>query len=62
MIYKLNGSLITDIKIDKNTGWINEVKLKQIMKGSIEIQDNPQLPGGMTIPMTFNTDVLTTDK
>lgn len=62
MVYKLNGSLITDIKIDKNTGWLSEVKLKQIMKGSIEIQDNPQLPGGMTIPMTFNTDVLTTDK
>jgi hypothetical protein len=62
MKYDLNGSLLTDIKVDRNTGWISEVKLKQVMKGSIEIQDNPKLPGGMTIPMTFNTDVITTDK
>jgi Family of unknown function (DUF6263) len=62
MKYDLNGSLLTDIKVDRNTGWISEVKLKQVMKGSIEIQANPQLPGGMIIPMTFNTDIITTDK
>ena len=62
MKYDLNGSLLTDVKIDRNTGWISEVKSKQVMKGSIEIQDNPKLPGGMTIPMTFNTDIVTTDK
>ena len=60
MKYDLSGTTLTDIMVDKTTGWINEVKLKQVMQGSIAIQDNPKLPGGITIPMTFNTDVLTT--
>ncbi|SHN08474.1 DUF6263 family protein [Mucilaginibacter sp. OK098] len=60
--YNLNGSLISDIRVDKATGWISEVKLKQAMMGDMQILDNPQVPGGMTIPMTFNTDVNTTGK
>jgi hypothetical protein len=60
--YNLNGSLISDIRVDKATGWINEVKMKQVMMGDMQILDNPQVPGGMTIPMTFNTDVITTGK
>lgn len=62
MKYNLTGSSITDIKIDKKTGWINELKMKQIMTGSIDVQANPQLPSGMTIPMTFNTDIVNSDK
>lgn len=60
--YNLNGSLISDIRVDKTTGWISEVKLKQAMMGEMQILDSPQVPGGMTIPMTFNTDVNTTGK
>jgi hypothetical protein len=60
--YNLNGSIISDIRVDKATGWISEVKLKQAMMGDMQILDNPQIPGGMTIPMTFNTDVNTTGK
>jgi hypothetical protein len=60
--YGLNGSLISDIRVDKTTGWITEVKLKQAMMGDMQILDSPQVPGGMTIPMTFNTDVNTTGK
>ena len=36
-------------------------KLKQLMLGNIEILDNPKMPGGMAIPMTFNTEVTTAD-
>ena len=62
MKYDLNGTTLTDIKVNRSTGWISEVKLKQLMSGNIEILDNPQMPGGMTIPMTFNTEVTTVDK
>jgi hypothetical protein len=60
--YSLNGTILTEIKIDKKTGWILEVKLRQLLDGNIEIMDNPKMPGGMTIPMIFNTEVTTTGR
>ena len=62
MKYNLSGTTLTDIKVNRSTGWISEVKLKQLMSGNIEILDNPKMPGGMTIPMTFNTEVTTVDQ
>jgi len=59
--YNLNGTILTDIKINKRTGWISEVNVKQLISGNVEISDSPKVPGGMTIPMTFNTVVTTTD-
>lgn len=59
MKYNLSGTMLTDVKADKNTGWITEVNLRQLMSGNIQIPDNPRVPGGMTIPMTFNTEVTT---
>ena len=58
--YNLNGTILTDIKVNKRTGWINEANVKQLMSGNIEIPDNPKTRGGMTIPMTFNNEVTTT--
>ena len=60
--YNLNGSLVSDIRVDKATGWISEMKLKQILMGDMQILDNPQVPGGMTVPLSFNTDAVTTSK
>lgn len=60
MKYDLNGTMLTDVKVNKNTGWISEVNLKQLMSGNLQISDNPQVPGGKTIPMTFKTEVITT--
>ena len=60
--YDLHGTMISDIRVDKATGWINEVKMKQVFMGDMKILDNPQVPGGMSIPMTFNSDVITTNK
>ncbi|HEY8930080.1 MAG TPA: DUF6263 family protein [Mucilaginibacter sp.] len=60
--YDLHGTMISDIRVDKTTGWINEVKMKQVFMGDMKILDNPQVPGGMSIPMTFNSDVVTTNK
>ncbi len=60
MKYELSGTVLTDIKVNKQTGWISEVNVRQLMSGNIQISDNPKMPGGMTIPMTFNTVVSTT--
>ena len=54
--YKLAGTMVSDIKVDKVTGWVTELKLKQLIKGNIEIEDNPKVPGGMIIPMTISND------
>jgi hypothetical protein len=60
--YDLHGSIISDIRVDRVTGWISEVKLRQVMMGNLQILDTPAIPGGMTIPMTFDTDAMTTNK
>ncbi|MDP9078361.1 MAG: DUF6263 family protein [Bacteroidota bacterium] len=60
--YNLKGSMISDIRIDKTTGWITEAKLKQVMMGAMQFPDSSSLPGGMTVPITFNTDVKTAGK
>lgn len=60
MKYNLNGGLVTDIKIDRQTGWLSELKVQQLMEGNIVIKDSPETPGGMTIPMMLKTDVITT--
>lgn len=60
--YSLTGSVISDIRADKATGWITEIKIKRVMMGDMQILDNPKIPGGMRIPISFNTDVVTTNK
>ncbi|WP_428328792.1 DUF6263 family protein [Mucilaginibacter sp.] len=60
--YNINGTVITDIVLDKKTGWITNFKLKQAMQGTVDILDNPSVPGGMSIPMTVNNDQTITDK
>jgi len=57
----LSGTLTSDIKADKKTGWVIEEKLKQDVSGTIDIQDNPQIPGGMKVPMKIHSDITTTD-
>ena len=60
--YVMDGTMTSDIKIDKATGWIIESKMKQVIKGTAVIQDNPQVPGGMTMPMNISSEVNTTGK
>ncbi len=60
--YDLNGSMVAEIKIDKNTGWIVEAKMNQEIKGTAYIKENPQLPNGMTIPMTMLNEMLVTNE
>jgi hypothetical protein len=61
MKYSLTGTLTSDIVADKATGWISNLKLNEVMKGNVIIQDNKQMPGGMTIPMTITSDQVMTN-
>ncbi len=49
--YDLKGSMISDIKVDKETGWIIEATISQEIKGDAFVKENPQMPNGMKIPM-----------
>ncbi len=57
MTYNLSGIMITEIKANRKTGWIEEAKISQEISGDAQIQDNPQVPGGMSIPMTMTTQM-----
>ena len=58
MKYDLTGSMISEIKVDKNTGWIIEAKINQEIKGDVYIKENPQVPNGMKIPMTMINEMV----
>lgn len=61
MKYDLTGSMDSEIKVDKNTGWIIEATINQKIEGDTYIKENPQLPNGMKIPMTMINDVVITN-
>jgi|SRR5690606_30368614 hypothetical protein len=61
MRYDLSGTMTSEIKVDKNTGWIIEAKINQEIKGDTHIKENPQMPEGMTIPMEMRNKMLITN-
>lgn len=61
MKYDLTGSMDSEIKVDKNTGWIIEATINQKIEGDAYIKENPQLPNGMKIPMTMINDMVITN-
>jgi hypothetical protein len=60
--YEMEGSTQADIKIDKKTGWVVEVKLKQLMTGNVDLPGRPEIPDGLKLPMLFTTEITTTGK
>ncbi len=61
MKYDLTGSMVSEIKVDKSTGWIIEATINQKIEGDTYIKENPQLPNGMKIPMTMINDMVITN-
>jgi len=61
MKYDLTGSMESEIKVNKNTGWIIEAKINQKIGGDTYIKENPQLPNGMKIPMTMINEMVITN-
>lgn len=60
--YDMAGDMTSDIKIDKKTGWTINAKINQAIKGTAYVKDNPQMPGGLAIPMTMNNEMTITEK
>ena len=54
-VYNLNGTTISKIKIDAKTGWVTEAEMRLHLKGTVDIKDNPQVPGGLSIPMEMKS-------
>ena len=61
MKYDLTGDMLSEIKIDKSSGWIIEAKIKQEIKGDVYVKDNPKIPNGMKIPMIMKNDMVVTN-
>lgn len=59
--YNLNGTMNSEIKIDKKSGWIINAVIKQSIKGTAYVKDNPKVPGGMEIPMTLTNQMIITE-
>ena len=59
--YDLKGSMQSEIKVDKKTGWIIEAKINQEMYGDAYIKENPQMPNEMKFPMYINNVVMITN-
>lgn len=56
----LNGTMESDIKIDRVSGWIVEAKIIQEMSGNSYIKPSPQLPDGLAVPMEMESDMMFT--
>jgi len=60
--YKLAGPTDSRIKIDTKTGWIIEANTHMELKGTLQLLDNPKIPGGMLIAMDMTSVSKVTDK
>lgn len=60
--YDLAGTMTSDIKIDKKTGWTMSASINQSIKGTTFIKDNPKIPGGMSIPMIMTNEITILEK
>lgn len=55
--YNLTGKMKSSYKLDPESNWIVEGKIEQEISGDVQIKDNPNLPGGITIPMVIKNDM-----
>jgi len=62
MKYDLTGNMISEIKVDKMSGWIIEAKIKQDYHGDVYLKENPQMPDEMKIPMILKNDITFSNK
>ena len=56
--YNLSGAISSEIKIDKQSGWIIEAHNNQDIAGEVQVQANPKMPMTMTIPMTMKNETV----
>lgn len=61
MKFDLTGTMISDIKIDKKSGWIVEARISQEIQGDTFIKENPKMVNGMKIPMVMKNKMIFTN-
>lgn len=54
--YDLKGTTISSFKINKKTGWTSNAETNQSITGMTHILNTPQIPGGISIPMTIKVE------
>lgn len=59
--YDMSGIMLSNIKIDKNSGWIIDSKINQTLNGTVQVKPNPQIPDGMKYQMTMNNEMIITE-
>ena len=52
-----SGTMDGFSKVDRKTGWLLESQTNQAFSGSMKLAPNPQMPDGMTIPMSIKGKV-----
>lgn len=62
MKFDLNGSMISELKIDRATGWIIEANITQEIKGDVEVKQSTDMPTGLKMPMDIKSEMKFTDK
>lgn len=55
MSFEMSGTMKSDLKIDKKTGWVMAGTAEQKISGKAKIAGNEQMPNGMEIPMKLST-------
>ena len=60
--YNINGTMVSEIRIDRKSGWIIDARINQEISGVATIAANPDMPGGMSLPMKGTTELTITDK
>jgi hypothetical protein len=55
MSFEMGGTMKSDLRIDKKTGWIAAGTVDQAIEGKTKIEGNSQMPDGMEIPMKMTT-------
>jgi hypothetical protein len=60
--FDMSGSMTSDIKIDKKTGWTIYAKINQVIKGTAYIKANPKMPEGLVMPMIMKNEMIISEK
>ncbi len=61
MSYDLHGAMKASLILHKNSGWTQKAEMEQTIEGAIQMEQTPQMPDGMKIPMSIHTVVTFTE-
>jgi hypothetical protein len=59
--FDLSGNISGTMRINRETGWIEDSEVHQEFEGNVELGDSPQFPGGITIPMKMVNETMITN-